>query len=487
MVRRAVGAGDAGAVEDDGDARLVERAVHEELVEGPVEEGGVDGDDRVQAGIRQPRRHGEGVLLRDADVEGAVGEALAEVLETDGDHHGGGDGDDVVALLADADHLVAELVGPAAAGDLERKAGLGVDDPDGVELVPFVVDRRVVAAPLLGEDVHEDRPTEGAGLAQRRLDRLLVVAVDRADVLEPEVLEEALRRDDVLDALLHPVERLVHRATDDGSAGEGVLAPVEEPLVALGRPQRGEVVGEPTAGGGVGALVVVHDDDQGQVGLGRDVVERLPGHATGEGAVADDGHGVPTGLPTHDAPGRDAVGPGERGGGVRVLDDVVLGLGAARVAGEPSLGAQAAEVVAPGEQLVHVGLVPGVEHHRVVGRGEHPVDRDRQLDDAEVGAEVPSGAGDLVDEEAPDLLGEGGHLVCAQCPEVVRALDALEQAHRRLPPGLSGRRNPLSLGGRRRSTVMAPVTPGLGVERAGLARDPPHRRSVLLARPALCA
>ena len=44
----AVGAGDAGAVEHEGDAGPVQRAVHQQLVEGPVEERGVDRDDRVQ-------------------------------------------------------------------------------------------------------------------------------------------------------------------------------------------------------------------------------------------------------------------------------------------------------------------------------------------------------------------------------------------------------------------------------------------------------
>ena len=75
---------------------------------------------------------------------------------------------------------------------------------------------------------------------------------------------------------------------------------------------------------GVGALVVVDDDDERQVGLGRDVVEGLPRHATGEGAVADDGDGVPVALAPHDPAGGDAVRPGQRRRRVGVLDDVVL-------------------------------------------------------------------------------------------------------------------------------------------------------------------
>jgi len=78
--------------------------------------------------------------------------------------------------------------------------------------------------------------------------------------------------------------------------------------------------------------------------------------------------------------------------------------------------------------------VPGVEHDRVAGGVEDPMDGEGQLHDAEVRAEVPAGAGDLLHEEAPDLLGERRHLVRAQGPQVVGSVDALEQAHRCLPP-----------------------------------------------------
>ena len=85
--------------------------------------------------------------------------------------------------------------------------------------------RRLVAAALLGDDVHDDRAAEVLGLAQRPLDRRLVVAVDRADVLQAEVLEHALRRDDVLEALLDAVQRLVQRAADDRRARRATALP----------------------------------------------------------------------------------------------------------------------------------------------------------------------------------------------------------------------------------------------------------------------
>ena len=90
-------------------------------------------------------------------------------------------------------------------------AGLGVERPHLVELVGLVPLGRVVAEALAGDRVHDHRAVELLGLGERLLHRRPVVAVDRADVLQAEVLEEALRGDGVLEALLHRVQRVVRR------------------------------------------------------------------------------------------------------------------------------------------------------------------------------------------------------------------------------------------------------------------------------------
>jgi hypothetical protein len=107
VVRGAVGAGHPARSSTNGDPGTVHRAVHQQLVEGAVEERRIDRHDRVQAGERQTGGHRQRVLLGDADVERALGVGVAEVLEADGDHHRGGDGDDVLTLATtDAHHLV---------------------------------------------------------------------------------------------------------------------------------------------------------------------------------------------------------------------------------------------------------------------------------------------------------------------------------------------------------------------------------------------
>ena len=325
--------------------------------------------------------------------------------------------------------LVAEHGRPAGRCDRRRVAGLAVERWRLVHLVVLVGDRDVVALALGGDDVHEDGSAELAGLGERVLEGRTVVSVDRADVLEAEILEHALRGERVLDALLDGVQGVVRGRADAAGAVEAILDGVERRFVLGVRADLGEPVGEPAHGRGVRAAVVVDDDHEATVLAGGDVVERLPGHAAGEGAVADDGHDVV--VLAEDLVGlRHAVGVGEARGRVGVLDPVVLGLGLARVAGQAALLAQRGELAgAAGEHLVHVRLVAGVPDDAVARGVEDTMDGHAQLDDAEVGAEVAAVGRDRADQQLADLLRELGQLLLGEPPQVGGSGEGVEHGH----------------------------------------------------------
>jgi phosphoglycolate phosphatase-like HAD superfamily hydrolase len=84
-------------------------------------------------------------------------------------------------------------------------------------------------------------------------------------------------------------------------------------------------------------------------------------------------------------------------------------------------------LAAPGDDLVHVRLVPCVPHDRVGGRLEHAVDRERQFDRAQVRAQVPGVVADGIDDQVADLAGEGVELGVRQTAQVARFVHALEE------------------------------------------------------------
>ncbi len=107
---------------------------------------------------------------------------------------------------------------------------------------------RAVAHALAGDDVHQHRTVESAGAAQRGLDGMLVVAVDRPDVLQAEVGEQQLRRKRVLHTGFDAVHELVSQLAEDRHAAHRAAAALQEVLVAGLQPQRGQVVGQTAEG-----------------------------------------------------------------------------------------------------------------------------------------------------------------------------------------------------------------------------------------------
>ena len=73
--------------------------------------------------------------------------------------------------------------------------------------------------------------------------------------------------------------------------------------------------------------------------------------------------------------------------------------------------AQAAHAVLSASQnFVWVGLMTHVPHQTVVRRVEHVMQGDCQFDRAQVGAQVPAGFGDAVEQVGAQLIAQGFEL-----------------------------------------------------------------------------
>ena len=113
---------------------------------------------------------------------------------------------------------------------------------------------------------------------------------------------------------------------------------------------------------------------------------------------------------------------------MRGAERIVFALGALGETGQSAALAQRADAVAAvGEDLVRIGLMADVPDQPVGRRVEHVVQRDRQLDDAEAGAEMAAGDRDRVDGFAAQFVGDLPQLVGLEAPEVLRGLDLVEQ------------------------------------------------------------
>ena len=103
-------------------------------------------------------------------------------------------------------------------------------------------------------------------------------------------------------------------------------------------------------------------------------------------------------------------------------------LGRLREAGNAAERAQRSKgVSAPGQDLMHIGLVSDVEQQPILRGIEHALDRDGQLDDAEIGREMPAGLCDVLHQKLPQLFTKLLQLLCVQRAKILSGIDLIQQ------------------------------------------------------------
>ena len=85
-----------------------------------------------------------------------------------------------------------------------------------------------------------------------------------------------------------------------------------------------------------------------------------------------------------------------------------------------------------GEGLVDVGLMPHVEHKAVMGGVKDPVDRHRQLHNAQIGGKVSACFRHVFQQKLPQLRAELWQLFLLKCPDILRGMNYI-QNHNDLP------------------------------------------------------
>ena len=388
--------------------------------------------------------------------------------------HGRGDGDDALVFFGQIGERVGEDfgIGGRAVGGL---AGLRIVGAEAVEFL-LPVERGLKAAALLREHVQQDGVVEGLekleGLDQQRN----VVAVDGAEVFQAELLKQDGGPEHALGGFFGAAHHF-----DGGLAAEALdemRGAVVQVLVVLVGHDAVEVAGHGAHVAVDGPLVVVEHNDHAP-GLLGDVVHRFKGDAVGEGGVAGDGDHVFVAAGQVAGHGHAQRG-GERGACVAGAVAIVLAFGAQHEAVEAAgLADGLKPVAAAGENLVDVGLVADVEEDLVFGRVEDGMQGQRELDHAEIGAEMAAGFGESLDEEVANLLGKLGHLRGIEALYVGGRVDGLQQCSHVFP----------SPGKRRASRENPPAAkkpPGTGVfvlgpvnttGADGVASENPARRS----------
>ena len=400
----------------------------DELVVAALQERRIDRDHRLHAGDREPRGKRDRVLLGDADVEVAIGKFLREAHQAGAFAHRRRDRDETLIGGRHVAQPVAENLRVRRTRPRARRRLRFHQAHARIELARTVIGDRIflgelVALPLARDDVQELRSLEALQVRERVDEDIEVVAVDGAGVVEAEFLEERRGREHALGVLLEAFGELLHRRWREA---EHFFRGASRRRVETPGHQLREVVVERPDVLRDRHVVVVEDDDHVRSCL-LGVVERLERHAAGERAVADhrdDALIEPEALGRH----RHAERGRDRRGRVRRAERVVDALLAPRESGDAVLLAQPRHLfAAPGEDLVAVGLVADVPDDLVLGRAEHVMQGDGELDRAEVRGEVPAGGRHRMQDEGAQFFGEPGEVAAIEAAQIRGVGDRLEQ------------------------------------------------------------
>ena len=219
-VGRAVRADQARAVDREAHGQVLDRNVVHHLVVGALQEGRIDRAEGLQTFGREPGGEGHRVLFGDADVEDALGKELLHPVDAGPLGHGGGDRDDLFVATRRLQQRVAEHFGVGGGVGL----GLGLragDDVEGRDAVIFVVGRlgRRIAVALLGHDMDQHRPAvHVAHVLEDGQQMVEIVAVDRSDVVEAQLLEQRAAGEEAAPVFLGALGLVVEESSADGGA-----------------------------------------------------------------------------------------------------------------------------------------------------------------------------------------------------------------------------------------------------------------------------
>ncbi len=315
---------------------------------------------------------------------------------------------------------------------------------------------RPIPPALLGPHVDDDRTGHREGAPEGLEQRVDVVARHRADVGDPEVLEQLAGLGEPHDRRAEPATQLEDVHADHRDPLDG---PVVGALAVAPRARQldlAQVLRERPDGRADRHLVVVEHDEQLRLALA-DVVEGLEREAAHHRGVPDDDRD-PLQAVADVARLGEPFGDRQPGPGMAAVEDVVGRLRATREAADAvELAKRPEPLESAGQELVRVGLVAGVPDDLVARRLHEPVERQRELDDAERRAQVTAGDRHGLDDRVADLGGELGQLGIVEAAQVGRFLEFGEDGHGRrgLLYAWSGCRR---LGGCRRDDALIAAT-----------------------------
>ena len=391
VVRHAVLADDASAVDAEGHRQSLDGHIVDDGVIAALQEGAVDGAVRVHAVLGQTTGKRHRVALADAHVKRARGHGLKHHRHRRATGHGSGDADNFVIFLSQLDKCLAEHVlvldGTALAA-LGAFTGLLVKFAGGVPCGGVGLGSSK-AFSLDGAHVHQFGAGHVLDFPEDFDQALHVVPVVQAEVADVQALEDVLlTREQRLQRVAEAHDQSPAVIVDDVVTAQELIGLVAQLVVAVRRVQVAHVATQRTHVGINRHVIVVEHDNQ-VIRIGRGIVDALKGQSAADAGVTDDGNHLAAGVMLQLGGNRHSQRCRDGIRGMACSERVILALGGiGKTAQAVQLAVVVKLVATTGQYLVGIGLMAHVPHQAVVGRVEHVVQRHDDFHGAHTRGEV---------------------------------------------------------------------------------------------------
>ena len=248
------------------------------------------------------------------------------------------------------------------------------------------------------------------------------MSVDRAEIAEPEALEQIAI---LQDTLLYDIACLLHRSTQCGQRSEGIPYAIFEAIVVARSGDAQQIVLERAHVVVDRHIVVVENDQQICLACTR-IIQTLECQTARHRSVANHrNHVVLLALEAHSLGHTQRCRDRHRR--VTAHESVETALAAARETAQTSqltIGGEG--VAALGDDLMGVGLVSNVPNQLIIRRIENVVDCRCQLHRTQTRTEMTGIYGALLDDVASQFVAIACEFVCVERAQIGRRVDLVE-------------------------------------------------------------
>ena len=189
LMRVAVLADNAAAVDSQHDMELLQSNVMQQHIIGTLQKRGVYRRDRLHPLLGKPGGHADRMALGNADVKEPGRKLGRKLVKSRAVLHGGGNGADGLVAGGHPAKLLSKNIRKGRDGYSLTQTRLGVKLPDTMELLRRFFCRRI-ATPLLRDEMDEDRLMQRDSRLQQHFNSGNVMPVYRAKVGKPQILKQ---------------------------------------------------------------------------------------------------------------------------------------------------------------------------------------------------------------------------------------------------------------------------------------------------------